>query len=108
MFIPEHSASVWYDHTLPATDARGALTLGIGARLIGSRYADEGNSFKLDAFTVFDAALSYDLGQNTTLSLNVDNLFNTEYVSFVETWSNPDTAFYGDPRMVKLSLRHTW
>lgn len=108
MFIPEHMASLWVDHTLPATDKRGDLTLGAGVRFVGSRFANESNAFKLSPFTVFDVAASYKLNDSTTLALNVENVFDREYVNFVETWSTPDTAFYGSPRTVKLTLRHTW
>ncbi len=108
MSIPEHMASLWLDHTLPGNAGRGDLTLGAGARLVGSRYADQANSFRLDSHTIFDAALRYQVAESTALSLNVENLFDREYVSHAETWSNPDTAFYGNPRTVKLTLRHTW
>lgn len=108
MFIPEHMASVWYDHTLPANERIGAVTLGAGVRFIGSRFADQSNAFKLSSFTVLDAAVGYQVNDKTTLSLNIDNVLNKQYVQYVETWSNPDTAFYGEPRTVKLTLRHNW
>lgn len=108
MAIPKHMASIWLDHTIPGSGARGDITLGLGARYVGSRYADEGNAFKLDAYTVVDAAAKYKLTENTSLALNVENLFDKEYVNHVETWSEPDTEFYGNPRTIRLSLRHTW
>lgn len=108
MFIPEHTASLWVDHTIPGSGARGDLTLGLGARYVGSRFANENNTFKLKPYAVFDAAARYKLTENATLSLNVENLFDREYVSHVETWSEPDTEFYGDPLTVRVTLRHTW
>ncbi|MDD2867812.1 TonB-dependent siderophore receptor [Neomegalonema sp.] len=108
MFIPEHTAAIWLDHTIPGAGARGDVTLGLGARYVGSRYANENNTFKLDPHVVFDAMAKYQITENTALTLNVENLFDKEYVSHVETWSEPDTEFYGTPQTFRLSLRHTW
>src|SRR5690606_12858227 len=55
-FIPEHTASAWVDYTIPGNGTLGDLTLGLGARFVGSRYADNANSVKVDSYTVFDAA----------------------------------------------------
>lgn len=107
-FIPEHMASAWVDYTIPGNDTFGDLTLGLGARFVGSRYADLGNTVKISSYTVFDAALNYQITDNAALAVNVTNLFDKEYISHIETWSNPDTAFYGDRRSIKGTLKYTW
>ncbi|MFE3838520.1 TonB-dependent siderophore receptor [Pseudogemmobacter sonorensis] len=107
-FVPEHAASLWLDHTFAGNGAMNDLTIGIGARYVGSRYADIQNTVKLPAHAVFDAAVHYKLAENTALSVNISNLFDKTYVSHVETWSNPDTAFYGSGRMIRASLKHRW
>lgn len=107
-FIPEHTASAWVDYTFPGNGTFGDLTVGLGARFVGSRYADNANTVKLDPYTVFDAALNYQLTEKASLSVNVTNLFDKVYVSHVETWSGPDTLFYGDRRTIRATLRTTW
>lgn len=107
-FIPAHSASAWFDYTIPGDGAFGDLTMGLGARFIGSRYGDNNNTVKLASFTVFDAALNYKVTDNASLSVNVLNLFDNEYINHVETFSTPDTAFYGDRRTIRATLKYTW
>lgn len=107
-FIPRHAASAWVDYTIPGNGTLGDLTLGLGARFVGSRYADNANTVKIDPYTVFDAALNYQLTENASLAINVTNLFDKEYISHVETWSAPETAFYGDRRSIKATLKYMW
>ncbi|WP_313196033.1 TonB-dependent siderophore receptor [Shinella zoogloeoides] len=107
-FIPEHMGALWLDYTIPGNETFGDVTLGVGARFVGSRFADNANTVKLNSYTVFDAALNYRITESATLAVNVTNLFDREYISHVETWSNPDTAFYGDRRAVKATLKYTW
>lgn len=52
--------------------------IGQGARLLGSRYADDANSRKIDTAVVFDAMASYAISENTELALNVSNLFDED------------------------------
>jgi iron complex outermembrane receptor protein len=107
-FIPAQTASAWVDYTIPGNDTFGDLTLGLGARFVGTRYADNANTLKLSSYTVFDAALNYQITDNASLAVNVTNLFDKKYISHVETWSAPDTLFYGDRRSIKGTLKYTW
>ena len=107
-FVPEHAASLWLDHTFAAQGGMNDLTIGLGARYVGARYADISNTVQVPSHTVFDAAVHYKLAENAALSVNISNLFDKTYVSHVETWSNPDTAFYGSGRSVRASLKYTW
>ncbi|GLK76667.1 ligand-gated channel protein [Methylopila jiangsuensis] len=107
-FIPKHSASAWVDYTFKGRGSFGDLTLGAGARFVGSRFADNNNSIKLASYTVFDAVLNYKITQNASFAINATNLFDKDYVSYVETFSSPDTLFYGDRRTVRATLKYTW
>lgn len=104
--VPNHIGSVWADYTIPGEGLRGDLTVGAGVRYVGSSYADNANTIKIDAHTVVDAAISYEFFENATLQLNASNLFDEEYVSYVDTFSN--TAYYGDGRTVRATFRYTW
>ncbi|HEJ9096905.1 ferrichrome porin FhuA [Serratia odorifera] len=82
--IPKHMASLWADYTFYETALSG-LTLGSGVRYVGSSYGDEANSFKVKDYTVFDAAVKYDLARfnlpGSSIAINVNNVFDKEYVS---------------------------
>lgn len=82
--IPKHMASLWADYTFHETAISG-LTLGSGVRYVGSSYGDEANTFKVKDYTVVDAAIKYDLARfnlpGSSIGINVNNLFNKEYVS---------------------------
>lgn len=82
--IPKHMASLWADYTFYETALSG-LTLGSGVRYVGSTYGDEANTFKVKDYTVFDAAVKYDLARfnlpGSSVGINVNNMFDKEYVS---------------------------
>jgi len=106
LLVPNHIGSAWLDYTIPGQGRFGDLTLGAGVRYVGDTYADNANTIKLDARTVVDAALTYQVFENASLQLNATNLFDEEYISSVDTFSN--TAYYGDGRTLKATFRYTW
>lgn len=104
--VPNQMASAWIDYTIPGDGAFGDFTIGAGVRFVGSTYADNANSIKVNPFTVFDAALTYKVTESTVLQVTATNIFDKEYVTHVDEFS--DTAYYGDRRTVKATLRYTW
>lgn len=79
---PMHTASLYLNHHLALPEQTGQWHAGAGARYVGERAGDTGNSFFMDDYTVADAFLRWDLptkDYKTRLQLNVDNLFNKEY-----------------------------
>lgn len=109
----DHLASVWVDYTLPETDRMRELNLGAGMRVVGDRvgYIDpDGDQIttpvKLGGYAVFDAAVGYQLAENTALAVNVSNLFDREYMSS-RNFSGTN-GFYGERRTVHATLKYTW
>ena len=51
-----------------------------------------------------DAAVSYDLSEQTTLSANVTNLFDEKHTSFGGSYAD----FYSPGREVTVKLAHSW
>ena len=102
--VPKHVASVWVDYTLAGNGTRGDMTFGLGARFNGQLYAEDANNFSIGGNTIFDAAYSYQVNDNTELSLNVSNLFDREYVAYTG-WG---ADFYNPGREVSATLRRTW
>lgn len=104
--VPNHLASAWLDYTIPGNGTLGDLTLGLGARFVGKTYGDNANTIELPSRTLVDAALHYKVTDATTLSVTATNIFDREHITHVDTWNN--TAYYGDRRTIKASLRYTW
>lgn len=102
--VPKHLASLWVNYTLPGQAARGEMTFGLGARYMGSYYFAETNATgESEATTLFDAAFTYEVTENTGLALNVSNLFDEQHVV------GSGTADYYNPgRTITATLRRTW
>lgn len=108
--IPKHQASVWGRYQLQSGPLAG-LSIAAGARYLGTSSGGTHNAFKVPSATLVDTALSYDLGRanpslkGMTVALNVNNLFNKEYVAscYSEDW-----CWYGYQRSVRASMRYRW
>ncbi|EJG0607660.1 ferrichrome porin FhuA [Cronobacter sakazakii] len=88
--VPRNMASLWADYTFHDTALSG-LTVGAGGRYVGNTvsyyaYGDKQNQpFNVASYTVADAMMKYDLARlglpGSSVALNVNNLFDREYVS---------------------------
>ncbi len=88
--VPRNMASLWAEYTFHATALSG-LTVGAGGRYVGNTvsyyaYGDKQNQpFNVASYTVADAMVKYDLARlglpGSSVALNVNNLFDREYVS---------------------------
>ena len=101
-FVPEHQASLWMYYTFHDTLFQG-LGLGAGVRYIGRSYGDAANAYRVPAATLFDAALSYDLGKSflqlrgVRVAINATNLFDRRYIS---TCISATGCYFGSRRTV--------
>lgn len=100
---PQEFASLWLDYAF-RTDALEGLRVGGGIRWVGDSYADKANTLKVDDYTAFDAAVSYEKN-NWKGSLNASNLFDDDSVA---SCSDANSCFYSDPRKVTASLSYKW
>jgi iron complex outermembrane receptor protein len=109
--VPEHTASLWADYTVHSGALKG-LGAGGGVRYVGSAYGDNANSFKVPAFTVFDAALRYDLdnlderADGLGVQFIVKNLADKRYISSCDGSSN--FCYFGQRRTFLGTLRYQW
>ncbi len=88
--VPRNMASLWADYTFHETALSG-LTFGAGARYVGATSsfyttgANNNEAFNVASYTVADAMVKYDLARvglpGSSVALNVNNLFDREYVS---------------------------
>ncbi|WP_445180670.1 TonB-dependent siderophore receptor [Pseudomonas sp. McL0111] len=109
--MPNQQASLWTDYTWHAGVLDG-FGIGGGVRYTGNTYGDKANTWlgKADAYTVFDAAVHYDLGRldnslkGASLALNATNLFDKDYISTCDGFY----CYYGDQRSVIASATYKW
>ncbi|SMQ28885.1 iron complex outermembrane recepter protein [Pseudomonas helmanticensis] len=109
--MPNQQASLWTDYTWH-TGLLDGFGIGGGVRYTGNTYGDKGNTWlgKADAYTVFDAAVHYDLGRldnslkGASLALNATNLFDKDYISTCDGFY----CYYGDQRSVVASATYKW
>ena len=102
---PRVWASAWVDYTLPPGPF-GGLGVGGGVRHVGSTYGDAANTLEVPSVTLADASVSYDWA-DFRLSVNVQNVFDNEYVASAFLRSTP-LATYGPARTVTAGLRYRW
>ncbi|WP_417560689.1 TonB-dependent siderophore receptor [Marinomonas sp.] len=98
-YTPKHSASVWGHYTLPRQD----MSVGLGARYIGSYYFTNTNDSKSESAVIVDASFGYDITKDTQLSMNISNLLGKEYVA-----GSGSADFYNPGRNITLTLNHSW
>jgi iron complex outermembrane receptor protein len=96
--VPKNTLSLQLVQSL-AVAGRG-LQVGGGLLHVGERSGEFTTGFKLPAYTVLRAFVSYDLTRSATLRLDVDNLTDTAYYtnSFSALWVQP-----GTPRSARVS-----
>lgn len=108
--IPTHMASTFTSYTLP-DGALKSLTAGVGVRYIGTSYGDAKNTFKVPAVDLYDAMVSYELGElNSSLKgaqvqFNVNNIADTRYVA---SCASDSACFYGIGRTVTATVSYAW
>jgi iron complex outermembrane receptor protein len=107
---PQHMASLWGDYTIQEGRLRG-LGFGGGIRYIGNSWGNAPNTLFIPDYGLFDAMLSYELGglnpkmEGAKLVLNANNIADTRYVT---TCSNVTGCFYGQSRLITLTMRYQW
>lgn len=101
---PRHMASLWADYTLRGGPLQG-LGFGAGVRYMGSTWGDAGNTFKVGAVALFDAALHYQLDRHWRFSLNASNLFDKSYIG---SCGSATTCYYGYRRTVLATATYRW
>ncbi|VTM88554.1 Ferric hydroxamate uptake [Raoultella ornithinolytica] len=108
--IPTHMASAFTSYTLP-NGALKSLTAGVGVRYIGTSYGDAKNTFKVPAVDLYDAMVSYELGELSSslkgakAQFNINNIADTKYVA---SCAGDSACFYGVGRTVTMTVNYAW
>lgn len=100
---PKNSFSMWSTY-----DITQDFQVGYGARYVGERQVASDVAGTVDSYWVHDAMLAYRITDNLSAQLNVDNLFDKEYIERVRprpgTNSRSSAVEIGDGRAGILTL----
>lgn len=104
--IPKHMASAWGDYWFDSGLLRN-LGIGAGVRYVGGIWADTDNTRKVPGYTLVDMSVRYGLDEvglpGGTLRLNVNNLFDKDYVASCYDLSN---CYFGAERSITGTLSY--
>lgn len=89
--VPERTANLWLEKSIDQD-----IKAGAGLRYVDARYANIANTARLPAYTVADATLSWQALNNTTLGLQLRNVFDRQYAS--SQYNEGQQWILGEPR----------
>ncbi len=93
---PNWSGSLWATYAFQGSPLRG-LEIGGGVFVVGDRKADFANQVDVDGYARVDLFARYEINDNISLALNIENLFDKKYVEGVD---DPNFVDVGAPRSV--------
>ncbi|WP_445179941.1 TonB-dependent receptor [Pseudomonas sp. McL0111] len=99
--VPRRTANLWLNKAI--TDD---LKARAGVRYVDARYADMANRNELPSYTVVDATLSWKALRNTTLGLQVNNLFDRQYAQ--SQYNEGQQWMLGEPRSFFVTADYTF
>ncbi|MFJ3006302.1 TonB-dependent receptor [Pseudomonas fluorescens] len=99
--VPRRTANLWLNKNLSDD-----LQAGAGVRYVDARYADMANRNELPSYTVVDATLSWQALRNTTLGLQVNNLFDRQYAQ--SQYNEGRQWILGEPRSFFVTADYTF
>jgi iron complex outermembrane receptor protein len=114
--VPADMASLWLNYAFKEGPMRG-LSVSGGIRYIGETFGAANNIWGTAApgfeaaasivpdFTLYDAAIRYDIDEHWRVSVNATNLFDKVYVSSCTSGTN---CYYGSRRTILANLRYAW
>ncbi|MFC5698844.1 TonB-dependent receptor [Pseudomonas sp. GCM10022186] len=104
---PPRSFNLWTTYELPE-----GWTLGYGARYVSERNVSSSTTAKLDAYWLHNAMVGYRVNEDLDLQLNVNNLFDKDYVERVRLQNGTDARSsaieYGDARSAILTATYSF
>ncbi len=104
--VRETMASIWADYSIQNGPLAG-LGISGGLRHLGDMYGNLPNTLKIPSVTLVDASAFYDWS-NFRLQVNVDNVFDDEYVASGFASGPQNFGTYGAVRTIQASIRYRW
>ncbi|MDD1506850.1 TonB-dependent receptor [Pseudomonas sp. CNPSo 3701] len=104
---PPRSFNLWTTYKLPA-----GWSIGYGTRYVSERNVSSSTRAKLDDYWLHNAMVGYTVNENLDLQLNVNNLFDEDYVERVRQQAGAaarsSAIEYGDGRSALLSATYSF
>lgn len=94
--VPKNRFTLWNKY-----DLTEKFSAGLGVVSQSSQFAAADNTVRIKGFTRFDGALYYSINKSNRLQLNVENIFDRNYI---QTAYNNNNIMPGSTRAYKLSL----
>jgi len=102
--VADHTASLWTTYEIQDGTLEG-LGFGLGLFYVNNRPGDFDNTYELSSYLRTDAALFY-RRNNWRVALNVQNLFDVDYIRYSEGFREANTP--GEPLSVIGSVSVTF
>lgn len=99
--VPRRTANLWLSKAI-TDDVRA----GAGVRYVDSRFANTANTSEVPSYTVVDASVSWKVMRNTTLGLQLNNLFDRTYA--VSQYNDGQQWILGEPRSFFVTADYTF
>ncbi|UVM49850.1 TonB-dependent receptor [Pseudomonas sp. B21-015] len=99
--VPRRTANLWLSKAI-----NDDLKAGAGVRYVDARFADMTNQNELPSYTVVDATLSWKALRNTTLGVQVNNLFDRQYAQ--SQYNEGQQWILGEPRSFFVTADYTF
>jgi iron complex outermembrane receptor protein len=99
--VPNRTANLWLSKAV-SDDIRA----GAGVRYVSARYANTANTREVPSYTVVDATVSWKAMRNTTLVLQLNNLFDRTYA--VSQYNDGQQWILGEPRSFFVTADYTF
>jgi outer membrane receptor for ferric coprogen and ferric-rhodotorulic acid len=102
-YTPKNLFKAWANYRMPGKFH--AITVG-GGLYVSSAYSSSSTTatVRQHGFATVDLRAGYDIDKHTSISVNVNNVFNRRYYQSIQTTS--DHNYLGDPLMVMATLRY--
>lgn len=96
--IPRHSVKTFTSYRLPG--ALDKLTVGGGVNW-QSKYGQDLHTYTQGSFAVVNLMTRYDVTQDLSVKLNLNNVFDKKYYGYADSW-----VVYGEPRNFMTSMEY--
>ena len=101
-WTPKHMLRVWANYRLPGTLNKYSIGSGVNVQ---TDTLSSDRKFGLPGFAVWKARVGYQVNNEVSVALNVNNLFDKKY--FVPSYNTlSGNNYYGEPRNVMLTVRY--
>lgn len=101
-WTPKHMLRLWANYRLPGT--LNKFSVGSGVNVQTDTLSSD-REFSMAGFAVWKARVGYQVNNEVSLALNVNNLFDRKY--YVPSYNTlSSNNYYGEPRNVMLTVRY--